>query len=565
MAQGQRSSDAGTRATTGRVAVGRFVLDVGSATGFTAFPARAGNRIEARRLAAALNGRERRPPAHRRAADALENVVASTEEVTCCLERIDKLFGALTEGHVLDPAYLDDQLDAALGLLQTLDRSGRFEDAFRLAKALSGVLTLAKRWGRLLESLKFAEHAAEELGDPVAQALVRHQLGTLALGANDSASADRLLKESLHARQGLADAPGAATTQHNLDLVGRRGRGLPRVGRPVPLLLAAGLLSIAIAGPEAHRSGGATVTIVPWSSIVPVLKGVPPESGPPGHAGRRGLRGRAGSDGTADAGGWTTATIELEASGEETQDPSPQESLRNVAPPAIVGTPVVGRTLTATNGTWAGADVVAYQYRWVHCDETGAGCRNVSGIGRPTLRLTNGHAGRRVYVRVKAIGRGGRYDKESSELTDAAQSPVRNVEPPTIAGTAFVGRSLTATRGTWAGTGITGYRFEWHRCDAQGGDCEPIPGADERVHRVTAADAERTLRVAVTAINPLGSDTEPSDASDRVDACDRVDVGVSDALEPELSLPARLRMAHCTTVGARFGRTAVEIPIGNAR
>ena len=42
----------------------------------------------------------------------------------------------------------------------------------------------------------------------------------------------------------------------------------------------------------------------------------------------------------------------------------------NTALPTITGTPSVGQTLTAENGTWTNSPT-AYQYQWLRCGATG--------------------------------------------------------------------------------------------------------------------------------------------------------------------------------------------------
>jgi hypothetical protein len=92
-----------------------------------------------------------------------------------------------------------------------------------------------------------------------------------------------------------------------------------------------------------------------------------------------------------------------------------------------------------------------------------------------------------------------------------------NVKPspktlPTITGTAEVGITLVATRGTWNGK-PTSFHFSWLRCDATGAACVPIGGATAKIYTPTVADIGHTLRVAVTAKNTSGSTTATSAAT----------------------------------------------------
>lgn len=86
----------------------------------------------------------------------------------------------------------------------------------------------------------------------------------------------------------------------------------------------------------------------------------------------------------------------------------------------------------------------------------------------------------------------------------ATQLVPRNVVPPTLTGTAQSGQTLTAVAGTWSGAAAT-FIYQWERCDATGANCTDVPGAVASSYVVQDADVGSTLRVKVTATNPLGS------------------------------------------------------------
>jgi hypothetical protein len=68
---------------------------------------------------------------------------------------------------------------------------------------------------------------------------------------------------------------------------------------------------------------------------------------------------------------------------------------------------------------------------------------------------------------------------------------------PQIGGAPTAGTPLATTNGTWTGT--PAFAYAWMRCDAAGGGCAPIAGADGASYTPTANDIGSTLRSRVTA------------------------------------------------------------------
>jgi hypothetical protein len=79
---------------------------------------------------------------------------------------------------------------------------------------------------------------------------------------------------------------------------------------------------------------------------------------------------------------------------------------------------------------------------------------------------------------------------------------VGNVTAPAVTGEAFNGRTLSATRGRWAG-GPTQYAYQWSRCDAAGANCVDIAGATGATYAITTDDVGSTVRVRVRGSNAL--------------------------------------------------------------
>ena len=98
----------------------------------------------------------------------------------------------------------------------------------------------------------------------------------------------------------------------------------------------------------------------------------------------------------------------------------------------------------------------------------------------------------------------------SGDGVAAPTAPPSNTAEPTISGRAERGRTLTASRGTWTGTGPISYAYQWLRCGADGGradggDCAIVSGATRRDHRLGSGDVGFRIRVRVTATNAEGS------------------------------------------------------------
>jgi hypothetical protein len=76
------------------------------------------------------------------------------------------------------------------------------------------------------------------------------------------------------------------------------------------------------------------------------------------------------------------------------------------APPAITGTAQQGQTLTASPGSWSGAQPIIPAYQWQRCDTNGANCTNV-GPAAPTYTLTDADVGSKIVVAVTASNSAG--------------------------------------------------------------------------------------------------------------------------------------------------------------
>jgi hypothetical protein len=117
---------------------------------------------------------------------------------------------------------------------------------------------------------------------------------------------------------------------------------------------------------------------------------------------------------------------------------------------------------------------------------------------------------RKVTLGILAVVTLGVFASAAGLGTAARQAAPINTALPTISGTAQQSQTLTASNGTWTGTGTITYRHQWLRCNRSGNGCSDIGGATERTYLVRAADVDRTIRVRVTATNADGSTSATS-------------------------------------------------------
>jgi len=98
---------------------------------------------------------------------------------------------------------------------------------------------------------------------------------------------------------------------------------------------------------------------------------------------------------------------------------------------------------------------------------------------------------------------------ESASSNNApGQSSPGNTSLPSIAGSASVGQTLSASIGTWSGP-TPSYSFQWQRCDASGNSCSAV-GSGSASYALASGDAGSTLRISVTATNKNGSSVATS-------------------------------------------------------
>jgi hypothetical protein len=96
---------------------------------------------------------------------------------------------------------------------------------------------------------------------------------------------------------------------------------------------------------------------------------------------------------------------------------------RNTAPPTIAGNPLLGSTLTASPGSWAGTQPIAYAYDWRRCDRNGGSCASIAGANQRTYSLRSVDLGSTLRAFVTATNKVGSRTEASVPTAVIAEAP----------------------------------------------------------------------------------------------------------------------------------------------
>lgn len=206
------------------VAVGPYLLEVGREPGTVIEEGGGGS--DTAPLREALAAPE--PKAEDEQAPALAAEVDEAAEATTKIEQAVALCKGAAEGRALDPEQLALEVGTLLDCLERLDRRKEHKKALQLARSLTTLLMLLKRWASLVQTLRIALRAGTALGDESAIAWAEHELGTLRLAAGDIEGADRNLGRAREIRERIGDRRGLAATERNLGTLCDRMRSMLR-------------------------------------------------------------------------------------------------------------------------------------------------------------------------------------------------------------------------------------------------------------------------------------------------------------------------------------------------
>jgi len=179
----------------------------------------------------------------------------------------------------------------------------------------------------------------------------------------------------------------------------------------------------------------------------------------------------------------------------------------NSTPPSITGTVEQGQKLTVVEGTWTNA-ANKRTWQWLRCDGAGQNCTPIAGAEQKTYTIVSEDVGHRLQVSETAYNDVGASQPATSAATVAVPTPPPAPPalqtPPTITGNLEQGATLTGHPATWSGE-VKQTVPQWKRCDNNGVNCNPIPGASEVTYTLRGVDVGHRLVLKETASNAAGS------------------------------------------------------------
>lgn len=170
----------------------------------------------------------------------------------------------------------------------------------------------------------------------------------------------------------------------------------------------------------------------------------------------------------------------------------------NTVAPALTGNARRGAVLSSTPGTWSGVGNT-FAHQWQRSLDGGTTWAPIAGADKADYELAAADVNATVRVLVTATNPDGTASRASAASVTVVASPPANTVTPTVTGAALRATTLTASTGSWTGTGNT-YALQWQRDPGTG--WVDIAGATGMSYVLGVADVGSRVRVRVTGSNP---------------------------------------------------------------
>ena len=172
----------------------------------------------------------------------------------------------------------------------------------------------------------------------------------------------------------------------------------------------------------------------------------------------------------------------------------------------------IGTVLNGNKGEWSSTTPISYYTTWQRCDTNAQACQKIANVeNKATYTVVGADAGHTIRFYVTASNKDGKTTAHSNATSVVPNGPGAPAEtaPPKIKGEAVVGKTLTATTGSWTGTQPISYTFKWQSCTSSTSCANN--GASGNTYDVASADVGKRIRVKVLAKNADGETPGLSD------------------------------------------------------
>lgn len=164
-------------------------------------------------------------------------------------------------------------------------------------------------------------------------------------------------------------------------------------------------------------------------------------------------------------------------------------AVANTALPTITGTPQVGKTLIADDGTWSPSGTTKSR-QWLRDGVV------IPGATGASYALVADDLGKKISLTVvrqaAGLGDGTATSLQTLAVTPVDAAPIVNLTAPSVLGTPQIGQMLGSTTGSWTPAGLT-FTRQW----LVGG--APVAGETATTYLVRPGDAGRGISLRVTA------------------------------------------------------------------
>lgn len=180
----------------------------------------------------------------------------------------------------------------------------------------------------------------------------------------------------------------------------------------------------------------------------------------------------------------------------------------NTVAPVISGSTSLNSLLSCTTGTWTGTAPITYAYQWKRNGN------DIIGATSSLYTIQVADSAAAITCTVTATDVNGSAAATSNTITAQTFVAPTNTVAPAISGTAQEGQTVTCSTGTWTGTPIITYTYQWKRNGSN------IGSATSSSYLLVSADVGQSITCQVTATNAVGSNNATSNTITPIAAVD---------------------------------------------